>query len=181
MTTKQEQLKQLFLKRREAYNKTSLSILEHLKAGVLDAINEYFTELKEVGEGRDLKWDQVGYVDQHNMLVLLGEIHYAPGTQTTTETGDVVTITEELAPYFHRVIRVGLPFEMVDESKEKVLDFLKKRELETQQEQTEAAEFLRELLQVPGEGNDPADRFDLDSLTEEQRKGLFVPKGGKLN
>lgn len=180
MTTKQEQLKQLFHKRRDAYNKTSSSILEHIRADILDAIKEFFADNNEVGEHKTLEWDQVGYAEPHNMLVLIGLIRYAPGATVVMETGDVVTITEELAPYYHRIIRVGLPFEMVDEPKDKVKEFLKNREIEREEEQEEAAEFVRQLLKAPGEGEDNT-VFDFDSLTEEQRKGLIVPKGGKVN
>jgi len=106
-------------------------------------------------------------------------IYYAPGAQVTTETGDVVTITEELAPYFHRVIRVGLPFDMIDETKDKVKEFLKKRE-EAQEEQTDAVEFLRDLLKVAEEDmDDSGSEFDFDTLSDDQRKGLVVPKQGK--
>lgn len=158
----------------------SSSILDHIRLNVLDAIKEFFADSNELGDNKTLEWEQIGYVDQHNMLVLIGMIRYAPGAQVKTETGDVVTITEDLAPYFHRVIRVGLPFELVDETKDKVKEFLKSREIERQDEQTEAVEFLRELLRAPGEGDDNG-AFDFDSLTEEQRKSLIVPKGGKAN
>ena len=177
---KQEQLKQLFAKRKDAYNKTSSSILEHLRSSVLAAVDEYFTELNEVGDKRELKWDQIGYVEQHNMLVLLGMIHYAPGAQVITETGDVVTITEELAPYFQLIIRIGLPFNMVDETKDAIKEFLKKREEVKEEEQTDAVQFLRNLLKVADEDmDDGSGEFDFDSLSEEQRKGLIVPKQGK--
>ena len=180
MTTKQEQLKQLFHKRKEAYSKTSSSILEHLKSGVLVAIDEYFTELNEVGDKRELKWDQIGYAEQYNMLILLGMIHYEPGAQVTTETGDVVIITEELAPYFQRIIRIGIPFNLVDESKDVIKDFLKKREEANEEERTEAVQFLRNLLKVAEEdADDGSGEFDFDSLSDEQRKGLVVPKQGK--
>lgn len=185
MTTKQEQLKNLFEVRNDSFVKQTESIFAEL-AEMLNAISEYFTEQNEIGEGRMLEWDQVARVEQHNMLVLFGAIICSPGAQVTTEAGEVVTITEELAPYFSRTIRVGLPYNLVDENKQAVKDFLKKRDDATAEERTEAVNFLRKLLSKAGDGpvdviDAPQEGFDFDNLTEEQRKGLIVPSEGKPN
>lgn len=184
--SKKEQLKQLFDERKQAYEQASSTILDQLKT-VVSAIDEYFIDQKEVDEKRHLKWDQVGYAEPHNMLMLLGAIHYSVGAQVTIETG-VVTVTEELAPYFQRTIRVGMPLDMVDESKENIKEFLKRRDEENAEEQTDAAKFILDLLALAKEkaGVEEDDieedtEFDLESLSDDQRKGLIVSKQGKPN
>jgi hypothetical protein len=179
MTTKQQQLKKLFEKRKIAYTKVSNTILEELRDEVLTGIFAYFAAHDEVGEGRRLVWEEVGYIEQHEMLIVMGVLQYDVGSTVVDEHGETVTITEELAPYFQRVVKVGLPFEIVEASKEDVMMFLLERDKQSEEEQKEAIQFLRDVI---GETSDELEdrEFNFDDLTEDQQARLVVPNTKKV-
>lgn len=180
MTTKQQQLKNLFEKRRTAYTKVSKTIIEELREEVLTGIFAYFASHDEVGSGRKLMWEEAGYIEQHEMLILMGTILYDIGSSVVDEHGETITITEELAPYFNRVIRVGLPFGLVDSSKEDVMLFLLERDKQSEEEQQEAVKFLRDIIGEKYEEDPGPQEFNFDELTEDQQSRLVVPKPSKV-
>jgi hypothetical protein len=180
MTSKQSQLKSLFEERKSVFHAITNDILTHLQPNILAGISAYFRLHNELDEPRRIAWDDVGYVEQHDMLILLGSITYDIGSTVVDEYGETVTITEELAPYFNRVVRVGLPLKFVEATDEEVLSFLLQRDNQTEKEQQAAVDFLREII---GEGNDESSsdtEFDLDQLTEDQKARLVPTKINKV-
>lgn len=170
MAKKIKTLPQLFEARDKAADKATRNIFDAIP-GAMEAINE-LTSLEEIkSAGGDLVWDDLELIEDE-LIILVGVIVFPPGCEVITTEGDKVKVTESTAPYFRRLVRVGLPLSVATQPKEEVVAYFKKVQ-ENEQKQLDLA-HLDESLNKETE-------FDLSALTEEQRRsyqtGMMVKPG----
>ena len=135
-------------------------------SGSVEGVVQYLNLNDDLAQGR-LTWQGV-QLDQE-LIVLVGIIKYPPGAQFSTSEGEVMIVSEKTAEYFTRILRMRLPFDLVNKnSKEETMTFLTELENETQ----------HEVVELPAELTDIQD-FNFDDLTDEQKKALLVKTNDK--
>ena len=152
-----------FDEREKAYNDKTVEIIESLPNVVSGC--KKFVLSKGTGNSQ-IEWADITYLVEFDMLVLIGVVRYAPGETVKLPNGETAVVTEDTTDYFKSMLRLGIPLKMAESgTDDDVLEFLKET-IET------------EVVTVPAEENEasPAESFDLDELSEEQRKVLEMFK-----
>lgn len=159
-------IEKLFEKRVEQFKTNTAKIMESM-SGTIDGVIEYLKLKEELAQGQ-LTWE--GVQKDHDIVMLTGIIKYPPGAQFATSEGEIMVVSEKTADYFTRILRMRLPIDLVDKnSKDDTMTFLHDLEKEAEQEM--------EYVEIPSELG--AQDFNLDDLTEEQKRALLVPSDDK--
>ena len=148
----------LFQQRSQEFDKRTEKILKHMSP-IIEGVVHYLSLTEELSQG-DLTWQTV--VLQDDIVMLVGIIQYPPGAQFTTSGGEIMTVSEHTKEYFTRILRMGLPIDLVNRgSKKDTINFLSN----LNNEQISKHDMIPpELIEVNG--------FDLDKLTNEQRQEI---------
>lgn len=170
---KKPTLLDLFLDRYAANERTTNKILKAVQ-GSLDALHEQMNIDEVMKQGGVLNWEDVSFVDDGEMqyVVLVGAIVYPPGAEITLDSGDIVKLTHDTAPYFNRLARATIPADIAVKSKEEVFAYLKNIEEENAKQVADMPKItISEMFESkPEEKEMTFDEFDLTQLTDEQRK-----------
>ena len=157
------ELKELFKKREDTFKTQSEEIFASVP-NVLDGCKKFVTA--RGGDGDLLEWDNISYLDEQNVVVLIGTISYNPGDTVELPNGRRVVVTENTAEYFKAMLRLGIPYDLaIEGSSEDIFNFLT---------ETIEVEEISDEDPVPEEMYlDSGDYgFNLDELDEEQRKAM---------
>lgn len=153
-------IERLFKQRDKTYQTHTDRILKSLSA-VIDGVVQFLHLTKELAQGQ-LTWQNIQM--QKDVVMLIGIIEYPPGATFATSQGDQMVVSKENKDYFTRILRLGLPVDLVEKGNaEDVLKFLSSAEAE---EKTEVVELPENLAGIQD--------FDLDDLTDEQKITLLV-------
>ena len=161
-------LKERFRRRDSAFKKSTDKILEMIP-NVLDGITDFLRIQEDEGKP-DVRWEDIMYFADAEppTVMLITVISYPPGSEFMMPNGEVIKVTDVTVDYFRRMIRFGIPMDVVtNASRKEIAEFLKK-----------TAEEDEDIVAVPNldsetlAANVATDGFDLDELTEEQRKTL---------
>ncbi len=156
-------IEQLFEKRENQFKRNTDQIFEYM-SDVLEGVVHYFSLKDEISQGQ-MTWEKVTLQDDIVLLICI--IKYPPGAEFTTSEGEVMVVSEQTQDYFTRILRLGLPIDLVAErSKEKTIEFL---------EDLEEKERQMQFSELPPDAN-PTD-FNLDDLTEEQKQAMLMVDG----
>lgn len=165
MSERQEQtVRELVDARTEAFANATKKILE-VMAPAVKGIEQYI-ELDVVQDmGGYIEWQDVDAFEfAHDMIIILiGELIFPPGTKIETSKDQYVVVTEDTAPYFRKLIRIGLPLDVTMKSQKDVVEFL--REVEDAKKKQDEVDLLDALSEHTASRD-----FDLSQLTEEQKK-----------
>lgn len=165
-------LVKLFEAREEVLTISTEAIFEQL-SNATQGIEKYL-ELGEQLSGGSLTWDEAvflealeGESDPVGYIILSGIIAHDPGQSFTLPTGRVITVTEATAPYFRRMLRIGIPHKIASEgSVDDVVQFMQEVEKELPA-RTDLSDEMLDMVSSPETA-----QFDLDDLSEEQRQML---------
>lgn len=173
--TDKKSLEELFQMRANEFQSTTREIIS-LMPGTLTAGEEFL----ELGENQDMEWQDAALTENEEygpVILLAGVSTFKLGTKIETSQG-TVEVTEQNQKALCRVFRIGIPIDMAQrDSSEEVLAFMirKKAEAEAELEQAVAAmtggapqEVQQKQIQVQAN----LQGFDLNALTDEQRKAL---------
>ncbi len=153
-------LELLFKQRDRTYQAHTDRILKSLSA-VIDGVVQFLHLKEELAQGQ-LTWQNVQM--QQDVVMLIGIIEYPPGAKFATSTGEQMVVSRENKEYFKRILRLGLPTDLVEKGDtEDVLKFLSNIETE---EKVEMVELPVELAGIQD--------FNFDELTDAQKKSLLV-------
>lgn len=149
----------LFVERDRLYKEgtdTILQAMSNVLEGVLLALEE--------DAGSDLMWEDVQMVPEDNVIILIGIIKINEGESITIDTGETISITEDNANAFQRILRVGIPIDMVENSSvEDITEYFMQRKNKnyksTEKETTGTASSVTE--------------FNTEDLSEEQIQQIF--------
>lgn len=176
----------IFFKRTENYTTATIQILEKMP-GALEAVSELIEEREPFKAGGILNWGEISLVAGNTddaLIVLVGVVSFPSGAEVELQTGEKVTVTKDTEQYFQpRMVRIGIPLKLAEASKEEVIDYLRKTDIEQKKNIEDIKKTLSDVFGINEEGTDlvatqPQDSitsgadFDLTQLTEEQRKQL---------
>lgn len=154
-------LQYLFQKRNETYKAITDKIISKFGPSTIEAIEEFLTKNNVKTSNSIIVWNDVHLVE--DMIALAGVVRYAsPGSSDTNKVDNnpfLVTVSDS-----ERLFVVQIPFQLTSSgSKEEILTFLNQtaNQGEMQNARIQAA---RHTALVD---------FDLDQLTEDQRRNLF--------
>jgi len=156
-----EKLQKLFEVRDSAFAKQTSTIFEQIHEALV-SVTAFLNDIDPVFDAGIITWEDATLMD--DMIVIIGMVEYE--LDTTLEVDNkTVTITEENADGFQRVVHMSLPIDLVATKDEQVI-----------------TDFLYELHANNNTGifSDPIDPspfgedFDLTKLTDEQRKSLSL-------
>lgn len=162
------ELKELFKKRDELVTQLGEEIFNSIP-NVVDGCKKFVVE-----KGADpelLKWDDVHFLEDNEIVLLIGSITYKPGDTVTLPNGEKLEISENTAQYFQAMLRLGIPYNLATTgSVDEIYNFLKETI-----EVDDDTEVVNEAVVNDNTG------FDMNELTEEQKKAmeLFTPSGSK--
>ena len=177
-------IRKLIEKRDNLLNEQTKNIKTHL-GNVTKGVRDFLTSLDASYLPGVFQWEDISiYKDEHeeDLLMLIGIVTYEPGTDLMLD-GKLVVVDEENKDYFSRVLRIGVPFSIVDQdSAEAVTTFLDKLKTAVGQDVIEDLDETTELIEqdfvkeqeakkVPVQKANSFD-FDLDELTDEQIAAL---------
>ncbi len=188
LTQTTNSIRDLFTQRNEHFDSLTQKILDRMP-GAIEGISELVEEKQIFDSAGVLEWNEVALTedngDEDPLIILIGSINFIPGDVVELESGDKITITAETVQYFPpRVIRIGIPLNIAESSKDEIKKFIRAAEESQKQDMEEFEETLQEILA----GNDgsniqvtkkqdtitTAADFDLTQLTEDQRKKLAL-------
>jgi len=152
-------LKNLFERRLTQYRHITDLILDsipNVTEGVLQALSE--------DESSTLEWEDVQFEPEEELLTLIGAIRLDLGERIQLEDGRELHITEDNVEVFKRIIRVGIPFDLVENgSAEDIVNFFEdKKQMNYTTIDDLSGEFLDEFSE--------ADFADLEEATENISK-----------
>lgn len=172
MVEEKEQIIKMFKQRDEFFSRATKRILNSLPTSLFEGIYQFLN----LEEGSKVVWEDVGLVeakDKDPLVVLIGAVTYTPGSVAHLQNGQDVKITEELAGYFQRVMRIGVPVGLVSTgTTTDIVNFLQKTV------RIEDDDSIDDLPTTPTEHKvipiNQQKEFDLTVLTDEQREKLAV-------
>lgn len=158
----------LIKSRATSYKRATKKILDSIQPAI-EAVEEFMEVEAAKKIGAYVEWQDVdAYGDEEASVVfIVGELFFPVGTEIDTDTEGKVVVTEDTAPYFRRLLRVGLPTDIAEGTKEDVLAYL--RNLEENEKSKKLVDELDEQTDTD---------FDYSKLTEEQSK-LLISKIGQ--
>ena len=113
-------IKDYFREREEQYDSYTAIILDEM-SHVFDVIKDLLDE--ETAEF--LEWKSTEMVGDH--IIVLGVITYPIGHKIKLKSGEMVTIDEDTQELLQRIVRLGIPAELIDnKDKEDIKKFLLK-------------------------------------------------------
>jgi len=165
-----EEIIKMFKQRDEFFSRATKRILNSLPTPLFEGIYQFLN----LEEGSKVVWEDVGLVeakDKDPLVVLIGAVTYTPGSIAHLQNGQDVQITEEIAGYFQRVMRIGVPVELVSTgTTTDIIKFLQKTV------KIEDDDSIEDLPTMPTEQQTipviKQKEFDLTVLTDEQREKL---------
>lgn len=174
MIEQKDEIIKMFKQRDEFFSRATKRILNSLPIPLFEGIYQFLN----LEEGSKVVWEDVGLVESKDttkdpLVVLIGAVTYTPGSIAHLQNGQDVQITEEMAGYFQRVMRIGVPVGLVSTgTTTDIVKFLQ------QTVRIEDDESIEDLATIPAEPKvipvHQQKEFDLAALTEEQRDKLAV-------
>jgi hypothetical protein len=154
-------LKELFEERsRLYYEKTDLILqsMPHVIEGVLLALEE--------DAGSSIVWEDAQLAPEDDVIVLIGFIQLIPGENIVLDTGKTISITEDNAESFRRILRVGIPLDLVENgSVEEITEYFIQRK-DKNYENVE--EIVESIDNIETQAVASITGFDMDELSEDQ-------------
>lgn len=201
---REESLESLFHKRADKFREDSNVIFKRIP-NAMEAVREFLGIKAPDTLTATLIWNDVslaGVGTPNPIVILMGVLEYPPGTQADLKGGEKVVITVDTKDYFRRLVQFGFPLNIIHSSKEDLMEYLKKTDIEKEKEIKETIEVINEAFaqdnamidrmdddededsdkEVPAKNDTVTNDtdFDLTQLTEEQRKRLDLSiKSGK--
>lgn len=75
-----------------------------------------------------LTWEDAQFIPDEKVIILIGVIKINEGESITIDTGETISITEDNANAFQRILRVGIPVDMVENgSVEEITEYFLQR------------------------------------------------------
>ncbi len=159
------ELTELFEQREKMMDEHTDKIFKSMP-NVLDGCRE-FVFSKQGGEP-NIEWENAFFVKEDNIVMIMASIGYDVGDTIQLETGEMITFTEETAPYFKAMLRIGIPINLATSGTVKeIFDFLS----ETVEHSEENSDIHPQSIDFSGEANQDSG-FNLEDLTEEQRQAM---------
>ena len=163
------ELKKLFERRDAAFKSITVDILDSLP-NVLDACRRFVTDHGH--HNGTLSWEDISYLQEEEVVLLVGIVQYNPGDIIEMPDGEKVKINEATAEYFKSMLRLGIPYKLATHgTTDDVYEWLTQH--------VEHRDGPEEIQQKTVDETD----FNLDDLTEEQRQQLEMfahLSGGKV-
>lgn len=140
-----------------------------------------FLGLEDDAKAKRLAWEDVKYVNDDSeemggIVIVTGVISNEPGDMAKLANGESIQVTEENMDYFDRVIRVGVPLDIVNAANaDQILEFLEATEdMEVDEDELEALLKERGEFKPISEGRTGSveNDFDLENLSDDQRNSL---------
>lgn len=176
-------IKKLLQKRDTLFQEQSKNIMTHLDF-VTEGIKTFLCDIDPGYEPGTFQWEDVSIYTEpgkgDDLLMLIGIVTYDIGTQLMMND-QMIIVDEENQDYFSRVLRMGIPFSVVDkDSPAAVVDFLSKLNTavsrqDVTQADDEPAPKQEEPKKVPVKKGKPSKSkhdFDLDELSDKQLESL---------
>lgn len=162
----------LLLQRDKLFEDQTNVILERI-GPTLDGIRDYLTYADPSYTPGVFNWEDISIFAE--LLMLVGIVRYDVGA-TFILDGDTIEITADNKEYFNRVLRIGIPFAIINQNDSTaVYDFLSQLHSAIEMSE-EAARILNEDIEVidPTVVSYPVNEFefDLEELSDEQREAL---------
>lgn len=167
-------IKSIIEKREEVYNEFTDAIL-----GELHHVTNAATLLLPEDLQPRLVWKNVTLVD--DTLIVSGMLEFPIGEKIVTDDEIEVEVTAEMQSLLNRVVRVGVPMDMVENSTtQQIIEYLTRLEDEANQQV-----FINESLNTSNETvDDMAGDFHSAGLTQEQIISMITfaeQSKGKVN
>lgn len=105
--------------------------------------------------------------EREDIVLLMGVIDYTLGSTLKLPSGVSVVVNEETQEYLRRILRVGFPYpQIVEWDKDEIVNYLNETEVNNGEE---------DPMKLQDHAPSTVDQdFNLDDLTEEQRKSLMM-------
>lgn len=158
-----KKLEELFAARIESYSEHTSKIKDLINDG-LKAIETYILD-DIMQPTAQVIWGAISPIRSEGINVT-AMVTFPVGTKINTADGSDMFVSEANARYFNFILQMGIPRELVFETKEAILKYLREHE---QDEHRDIKKQIQQLFGVP----DSDAEFDMDSLTEEQQKALL--------
>lgn len=154
-----EDLKPLYKKRDERYNKENQKLLEMIDV-TLAATIAYFEKINPTIMDGAISWEDTSLMD--DMIVIMGMLSYELGK--ILDIGGVrIEVTEENLEQLQHMVHMAIPIELVEAADaEKITEYLQSMEAE--------GEIDIDAIEISAPT--PEHEFDLSELSEEQRENL---------
>lgn len=174
----------LIQQRDKLYTDQTNAIFERIVTS-LDGIRDYLIHADPSYTPGTFSWEELSVFDE--LLVLNGIVRYDVGSQFILD-GDTIEITEDNKEYFNRVLRIVVPLVVINQyNADATFNFF--ATLHAAAEEEQAIEEERAAIAMANkdqtiliEDKSLSDlEFDLDDLTEEQRKSFMIGNLGKVN
>jgi len=168
-------LRQQFHQRDRTFSKHTKAILDAL-VDVTNGASEFIKSLPDsFYKHGTVVWEDVSLVKDYIMLV--GVLRYENGT-TFMFKNEMIEITEANKEYWQRVMRVGVPLDIIESgTKEDIIQFLQSVYDAELNEVNELIKEIEEEFYSSDDESKEEEEFDLDQLSEEQRKQLQMFRG----
>lgn len=162
----EHKLTKLIQERHKKFDEYTYMIFEEL-SHVIDAIRIYLSALPENDLDKGIiAWEDISLYDE--FIMISGMLTYNVGAIIKVDE-DIIEITEENATYFQRVIRVGLPVEIIVKGNtDDIVNYLWM--LHAKNEAYENDDIMSETMAGPKISEHIENEFDLDGLSEEQKE-----------
>jgi len=159
-------IKELFEERSRLYYENTDLILQsmpHVLEGVLLALEE--------DAGSNVVWEDAQLAPEDDVIVLIGFIQLIPGENIVLDTGKTISITEDNAETFRRILRVGIPLDLVENgSVEEITEYFiqrKEKNYENIEEIVDAIDNLETQAATSITG------FDTEGLSEDKIRQIM--------
>jgi hypothetical protein len=159
-------IKELFEERSRHYYKTTDLILQsmpHVLEGVILALEE--------DTSSNVVWEDAQLSPEDDVIVLIGFIQLIPGEDLVLDTGKTISITEENAEAFRRILRVGIPLDLVENgSVEEITEYFiqrKEKNYDSIEEAVDAIGILEQQTATSLTG------FDTEGLSEDKIRQIM--------
>lgn len=167
-------LKSIIEKREEVYDEFTAAIL-----GELHHVTDAASSLLPTDLQPRLVWKTVTLVDE--TLMVAGMLEFPIGEKIVAEDDMEIEVTADMQPMLNRVIRVGVPMDMVENAtSQQIVDYLKRLE-----EEASHQVLINESLNTSNETvADMAGEFRSAGLTKEQINSMIAfaeQSKGKVN
>lgn len=146
----------MFKHRDEMFYQETTKILKQMTP-VLSGATDFIDETYGTDVNRKLVWEGINLIE--GIVTLVGVVSYAPGSTLMFED-ELMNVTEDNSEYFQQMIRIGVPIPVaMTESADEIYKYLI-----SLQENDTSAHLVDDVAAT--------DDFDLDLLTEEQKRSL---------
>lgn len=178
MDERKTQITNLFMQRDNVLREISKKIFENINH-VLTGIDVFLSRTDKIYNMGHISWEDVQYIEENDIIVVFGVLAFIPGSRIKIGESEI-EINEQNAGAFQKMVRIGLPLNVVaQDSEDEVVKFLNGV---PQTEQRLEQNNVKDIRQIAPFNQGPQPDFLWDQLTEEQKKALILEEASeKLN